>query len=109
MLSNKMQELFGSNAMNKLYDFDQDAEASERVDRRRLERHEFIKSRLRLAGTSLAEIGRELGVKNGTMSTVSRGLGNSKRVQLRLSEVLQLEPSVLWPERFPKLNEGEQS
>lgn len=95
------------NYTNKLYEFAHDAAASERLERHKLERHEFIKSQLRLSGTSLAEVARELGVQNGTVSTVSKGLGTSKRIQLKLAEILQISPSSLWPERFPNSDEGE--
>lgn len=95
------------NTMNKLYEFEHDQVASARLDRHLLERHEFIKSSLRLCGTSLAEVGRQLGVKNGTMTTVSKGLGSSKRIQLRLAEILQISPSSLWPENFSDPDEGE--
>lgn len=74
----------------------------DRLDHLKLERHEFIKGAIRLKRTSLAEIGRDLGVRSSTMTMVSQGQGVSERVQLRLAEILELDPAVLWPERFNK-------
>lgn len=86
--------------MNKLDDFQRHVAASSSIDELRLRRHEFIKSSLRVAGTSLAELGRELGLKNGTMSSVSRGHGQSKRVQIKIASALNMPVWQLFPERF---------
>jgi lambda repressor-like predicted transcriptional regulator len=69
-------------------------------DRLRLERHEYVKSGLRLAGTSLAALGRELGVKNSTMSSVSMGAAKSKRIQQAIAAALSVSVVELWPEFF---------
>ncbi|KJZ17241.1 helix-turn-helix domain-containing protein [Loktanella sp. S4079] len=95
-----------------LYDFDDfsgHSTATEHLERLRLQRHEFIKSHLRLAGTSLAELSRELGLKSGTMTTVSKGKGQSKRVQIHIAKALNIPASTLWPEVFSKDTEGDQT
>lgn len=53
-------------------------------------RRELIKYQLRIRGTSLAEIGRELGVSMATMSQVSLGTRTSERVLAAISEKLCL-------------------
>lgn len=75
------------------------------LDHLKLERHEFVKGSLRNKQTSLAEIGRELGVKSSTMTMVSKGQATSERIQLKLAEILELDPAVLWPERFNKMGD----
>lgn len=81
-------------------------EVADMLDGLRLERSEFIKSQLRLRGTSLAEVGRSLEVGSGTMTVVSKGKGVSERVMLRLAEILEMDPGELWPERFRKASNG---
>ena len=87
-------------------DFSAHPSATEHLDRLRLRRHEFIKSHLRLANTSLAQLGRELGLKNGTMTTISKGQGRSKRVQLHIAAALDIPEWKLWPEYFSENSEG---
>lgn len=75
-------------------------QANERFVRVRRERHEFIKSRLRLLDTSLAAEGRKLGVSRVTMTSVSNGTHSSERIQKHLAETLGLPAEDLWPEIF---------
>lgn len=54
------------------------------------QRREFIKYQLRLRGTSLAEVGRDLGVTTATMSQVCLGVRSSDRIITALAERLGL-------------------
>ncbi|MBO9401163.1 helix-turn-helix domain-containing protein [Shimia sp. R9_3] len=65
-----------------------------------LARHERIKYDLRLLGTSLAQISRELGVSISSVSTVSQGYRRSERIQKAIAVQLGTSPEVLWPERY---------
>jgi lambda repressor-like predicted transcriptional regulator len=71
----------------------------------RLKRHEQVKMQLRLAGSSLADVARELGVTSTTVTSVSQGLKRSRRVEALIAEKLQTTPQHLWPERYP-VNDG---
>lgn len=65
-----------------------------------LPRHEMIKARLRIAGTSLAQISRELGVSHTTVGMVCQGYSRSRRVEEAISDKLSVRPENLWPERY---------
>lgn len=67
---------------------------------RALEQHERIKMRLRLAGSSLACVARELGVAATTVTSVSQGARRSRRIEALIAEKLGLHPAQLWPERY---------
>lgn len=54
------------------------------------QRREFIKYQLRLQGTTLAEVGRELGVTTATMSQVYIGARRSDRIISALADRLGL-------------------
>jgi Ner family transcriptional regulator len=56
--------------------------------------------KLRLAGSSLAQVARELQVQPTTVTSVSRGLSRSKRIESRIAEVLRTTPDKLWPDRY---------
>ena len=64
-------------------------------------RHERIKMRLRMAGSSLSKIARELEVQPTTVTVVSQGLRRSKRIEEKIAEALSTRPEKLWPERYP--------
>jgi lambda repressor-like predicted transcriptional regulator len=66
-----------------------------------LELHERIKMRLRLAGSSLADVARELGVAGTTVTCVSQGYRRSRRIEATIAEKLGVRPADLWPERYP--------
>lgn len=68
--------------------------------RQQIQRHERIKMKLRLAGSSLAQVARELQVQPTTVTSVSRGLSRSKRIESRIAEVLKTTPDKLWPDRY---------
>lgn len=65
-----------------------------------LRRHESIKMRLRLAGSSLADVARELGVSASTVTTVSQGYRRSARIQAAIARKLSMSPTKLWAERY---------
>lgn len=66
-----------------------------------LEQHERIKMRLRLAGSSLADVARELGVKATTVTSVSQGYRRSRRIEAAIAHKLGIAPDQLWPDRYP--------
>jgi|GEM_PF-6877482 len=53
------------------------------------ERREYVKYQLRLRGSSLAEVGRELGVSTATVSQVCGGMRTSERIQRTIAEKLE--------------------
>lgn len=65
-----------------------------------LPRHEMIKARLRIAGTSLAQISRELGVSHTTVGMVCQGYSRSRRVEEAIADKLAARPESLWPDRY---------
>lgn len=69
---------------------------------RELQRHERIKVRLKRAGSSLAEIARELGVTGSTVTSVSQGYRRSRRIERAIADKLRETPERLWPDRYPK-------
>lgn len=56
--------------------------------------------RLRLAGSSLSQIARDLGVRPTTVTSVSQGMRRSRRIEDKIASVLATEPEKLWPERY---------
>lgn len=67
-----------------------------------LELHERIKMRLRLAGSSLADVARELGVAGTTVTSVSQGYRRSRRIEAAIAAKLGMKPGDLWPGRYPE-------
>ncbi len=67
---------------------------------RDLRQHEWSKYLLRLAGSSMAEISLELGLKQNTVSTVSKGYGRSRRIQSAIAAKLGKAPEKIWPDRY---------
>jgi lambda repressor-like predicted transcriptional regulator len=65
-----------------------------------LDRHERIKMRLRVAGSSLANVARQLGVAPTTVTTVSQGYRRSRRIEAAIAHELQTSAKELWPERY---------
>ncbi len=65
-----------------------------------LEKHERIKCALRISGSSLAKLSRELGLSISSVSTVSQGYRRSRRIQKAIAEQLGKSPEELWPERY---------
>lgn len=65
-----------------------------------IKRHEQIKMQLRLAGSSLAQVARELGVQTSTVAAVSRGKSRSRRIEDGIAAKLGHTPQQLWPDRY---------
>ncbi|MBV5262047.1 transcriptional regulator [Synechococcus moorigangaii CMS01] len=63
-------------------------------------RHEDVKRRLRLAGSSLTEIARTEGVLQSTVTVVSQGYRKSHRIQKAIAEQLGIAPQQLFPDRY---------
>lgn len=68
-------------------------------------RYERLKMRLRLAGSSFAQIGRDLDVHPTTVTGVCRGTSRSRRIELHVARILGTSPEKLWPERYPRSDE----
>lgn len=64
-----------------------------------LEQHERIKMQLRLVGSSLSAVARELGVRATTVSSVSQGYRRSRRIEAAIAEKLGLVADKLWTDR----------
>jgi Ner family transcriptional regulator len=64
------------------------------------DQHEWIKSRLRLAGSSLAKIARELELSPATVTIVSQGMRRSQRIETAISTKLGVPAALLWPEKY---------
>ncbi len=60
--------------------------------------HEWIKMQLRLSGSSLAEVARELGVAKTTVTAVCQGHRRSRRIKAAIAAKLDLPAEALWPE-----------
>jgi Ner family transcriptional regulator len=72
-----------------------------------LELHERIKMRLRLAGSSLADVARGLDVAGTTVTSVSQGYRRSRRIEAAIAAKLGVRPVDLWPERYPDGGDGD--
>lgn len=68
-----------------------------------LQQHERIKMRLRLVGSSLSELARELDVRATTVTSVSQGYRRSRRIEQAIADKLKEKPEILWPERYCKV------
>lgn len=64
-----------------------------------LAQHEMIKARLRIIGSSLAQISRELGISHATTGAACAGYSRSRRVEKAIADKLKVTPSDLWPDR----------
>lgn len=74
-----------------------------------IETHEIVKARLRIAGTSLSAIARELSVSHSTVTIVSQGHRKSARIQEMIASKIGVEPQDIWPDRyFQKVQKKEQ-
>ncbi len=66
---------------------------------------EAIKAGLRSRGSSLSKVGREMGLKPSTISSVLHG-ARSKRVEQALAEALDTTVYLLFPERYDQNDKG---
>ena len=69
------------------------------------ERLERIKMELRLRGSSLTAIARELGVNPAIMTNVCKGVRRSRRIEAVIAQRLGRPLEKLWPEYYRKENE----
>lgn len=65
-----------------------------------LDAHERVKAELRIRGTSLAQVSRELGVSDSWLTLVGKGFYRSKRIEKALADALGTTPEKLYPERY---------
>ncbi|MGB1264734.1 MAG: helix-turn-helix domain-containing protein [Nereida ignava] len=65
-----------------------------------LEKHELLKARLRIAGSSLSAVARELSVSHSSVTVVSQGYRKSLRIQAALAAKIKKNASDIWPERY---------
>ncbi len=62
-------------------------------------KRELVKACLRTNGTSMSQIGRELGLKPSTISSVVAG-ARSQKVERAIADALRTDPEKIWPERY---------
>ena len=67
----------------------------------KVNKRELIKAQLRTRGISLSQVGRELGLKPSTISSVLAG-ARSLKVEQAIAAALNTKPELIWPERYPK-------
>jgi len=65
-----------------------------------IETHEIVKAKLRIAGTSLSAIARELSISHSTVTIVSQGHRKSARIQELIASKIGVEPQEIWPDRY---------
>ena len=63
--------------------------------------HNEIKRRLKVAGSSLTEVSRQLGVSPSTVTVVSQGYRRSGRIQAEIAQTLGTTAEALFPDRYP--------
>lgn len=56
--------------------------------------------RLRLAGSSLAAVARELGVAATTVTSVSQGYRRSRRIETAIADKLGMKAEEVWKDRY---------
>lgn len=66
-----------------------------------LPKHEQIKCDLRICGSSLRQISRELGVGATSVTTVCQGHRAARRIEAAIARELGTSPALLWPDRYP--------
>lgn len=74
-----------------------------------LRQHERIKMALRLKGSSLADIARELKVTPTTVTIVSQGMRRSRRIEAAIAARLNVPLARLWPDRYLPTTPEEES
>lgn len=65
-----------------------------------LDAHERLKAELRIRGTSLARIARELGVSDAALTLVGKGCNRSRRIEHALARAVCTTPEALFPDRY---------
>lgn len=69
---------------------------------------EEIKAAMRIAGTTPAMLADELEVAPSSVSQVIAGLIRSKRIQLRISQIIGKPVDVIWPKKTAVLRRSRQ-
>ena len=69
---------------------------------------EEIKAAMRIAGTTPAMLADELQVAPSSVSQVIAGLIRSKRIQLRISQIISKPVDVIWPKKPAVLRRSRQ-
>lgn len=64
--------------------------------------HEYVKMALRLKGSSLSEVAKDLGVSAAAVTYASKGASSSNRIEKYIAQVLGVERSAIWPSRYKK-------
>ncbi|WP_313349596.1 transcriptional regulator [Paracoccus sp. (in: a-proteobacteria)] len=72
-----------------------------------LKQHEYRKARLRVAGTSLSEIARQLSLSHTSVTVVSQGYRRSARIEAAIAVALGEKPSTTFPDRYPATDGGD--
>lgn len=72
-----------------------------------LKQHEYRKARLRVAGTSLSEIARQLSLSHTSVTVVSQGYRRSARIEAAIAAALGEKPSTTFPDRYPTTERGD--
>jgi Ner family transcriptional regulator len=65
-----------------------------------LDTHERLKAELRIRGTSLAEIARDLGVSDAALTLVGKGFHRSRRIEKALADAVGMQLETLFPDRY---------
>lgn len=65
-----------------------------------LKRHEMTKAKLKICGSSMSEIAREIGVSHSSITVVSQGYRRSSKIEAAIAEKLGIAVEDLYPERY---------
>ena len=65
-----------------------------------LDAHERLKAELRIRGTSLAEIARDLNVSDSALTLVGKGFHRSQKIEKALADAVGMQPEALFPDRY---------
>lgn len=68
--------------------------------RQDLAAHERLKAELRIRGTSLAQIARDLAVSDASVTLVGKGFQRSARIERALAQAVGTTPEALFPGRY---------
>lgn len=66
-----------------------------------LDAHELTKAKLRIKGTSLAHIARELGVTDSALTLVGKRMCRSQKIEKAIAKALGVAPEEVFPDHRP--------
>ncbi|MEK0165643.1 helix-turn-helix domain-containing protein [Phaeobacter sp. A36a-5a] len=66
--------------------------------KQQLDRHERLRADLRVRGSSLTKIARELGVTDSAVTLVGKRMCRSAKIEQALADALQTTPEQLFPD-----------